>query len=54
MELKIDFLPVLCGLEKRCGEVIWNGKAYRPKEVEYLLYGNAGKSIISFLRNGVR
>ena len=21
-----------CGLEKRCGEVIWNGKAYRPKD----------------------
>ncbi len=21
-----------CGLEKRCGEVIWNGRTYRPKD----------------------
>ncbi|MFQ9499442.1 hypothetical protein [Neglectibacter timonensis] len=32
MELKIDFSRCFCGLEKRCGEVIWNGKAYRPKD----------------------
>ena len=28
---KSTFSRCFCGLEKRCGEVIWNGKAYRPK-----------------------
>jgi len=29
---KSTFSRCFCGLEKRCGEVIWNGKAYRPKD----------------------
>ena len=26
------FSRCFCGLEKRCGEVIWNGRTYRPKD----------------------
>ena len=29
---KSTFSRCFCGLEKRCGEVIWNGKTYRPKD----------------------
>lgn len=29
---KSTFSRCFCGLEKRCGEVIWNGKKYRPKD----------------------
>ncbi|MDO4265658.1 MAG: energy-coupling factor ABC transporter ATP-binding protein [Eubacteriales bacterium] len=29
---KSTFSRCFCGLEKRCGEVIWNGKIYRPKD----------------------
>mgnify|MGYP002552480244 CR=1 FL=1 len=29
---KSTFSRCFCGLEKRCGEVIWNGKDYRPKD----------------------
>ena len=29
---KSTFSRCFCGLEKRCGEVIWNGRTYRPKD----------------------
>ena len=29
---KSTFSRCFCGLEKRCGEVIWNGRRYRPKD----------------------
>ena len=29
---KSTFSRFFCGLEKRCGEVIWNGRTYRPKD----------------------
>lgn len=29
---KSTFSRCFCGLEKQCGEVIWNGKRYRPKD----------------------
>ena len=29
---KSTFSRCFCGLEKRCGEVLWQGKTYRPKE----------------------
>lgn len=29
---KSTFSRCLCGLEKKCGEMIWNGKKYRPKD----------------------
>lgn len=29
---KSTFSRCFCGLEKRCGEVIWNGRIYRPKD----------------------
>ena len=29
---KSTFSRCFCGLEKHCGEVIWNGKTYRPKD----------------------
>ena len=29
---KSTFSRCLCGLEKKCGEVVWNGKTYRPKD----------------------
>ena len=29
---KSTFSRCFCGLEKRCGEVVWNGRAYRPKD----------------------
>lgn len=29
---KSTFSRCLCGLEKRCGEIVWNGKNYRPKD----------------------
>ena len=29
---KSTFSRCLCGLEKKCGEIIWNGKKYRPKD----------------------
>lgn len=29
---KSTFSRVFCGLEKRCGEVVWKGKTYRPKD----------------------
>lgn len=29
---KSTFARCFCGLEKRCGEVIWNGRTYRPKD----------------------
>ncbi len=29
---KSTFSRCLCGLEKKCGEVLWNGKKYRPKD----------------------
>ena len=33
MELESPPSPrCFCGLEKRCGEVIWNGRTYRPKD----------------------
>ena len=34
MELRnfCTFSRCFCGLEKRCGEVIWNGRTYRPKD----------------------
>ena len=28
---KSTFSRCFCGLEKRCGEIVWNGKKYRPK-----------------------
>lgn len=35
---KSAFSRCFCGLEKRCGEVRWNGKTYRPKERLNLCY----------------
>ena len=29
---KSTFSRCFCGLEKRCGEIVWNGKKYRPKD----------------------
>ena len=29
---KSTFSRCFCGLEKHCGEVIWNGRSYRPKD----------------------
>ena len=29
---KSTFSRCFCGLEKRCGEIIWNGRKYRPKD----------------------
>lgn len=29
---KSTFSRCFCGLEKRCGEVVWNGRTYRPKD----------------------
>lgn len=29
---KSTFSRCFCGLEKQCGEVIWNGRRYRPKD----------------------
>ena len=29
---KSTFSRCFCGLEKRCGEMIWNGRTYRPKD----------------------
>ena len=29
---KSTFSRCFCGLEKRCGEIAWNGKKYRPKD----------------------
>ena len=29
---KSTFSRCFCGLEKRCGEIVWNGRKYRPKE----------------------
>ncbi|MDU3307484.1 MAG: energy-coupling factor ABC transporter ATP-binding protein [Lachnospiraceae bacterium] len=29
---KSTFSHCFCGLEKRCGEIVWNGKKYRPKD----------------------
>lgn len=29
---KSTFSRCFCGLEKRCGKVIWNGRTYRPKD----------------------
>ena len=29
---KSTFSRCFCGLEKRCGELVWNGKTYRPKD----------------------
>ena len=29
---KSTFSRCFCGLEKRCGEAIWNGRTYRPKD----------------------
>lgn len=29
---KQAFSRCFCGLEKRCGEMIWNGRTYRPKD----------------------
>ena len=46
---KSTFSRCFCGLEKRCGEIVWNGKEYRP---EYLLYGHAGGKSSAFHRVG--
>lgn len=29
---KSTFSRCLCGLEKHCGEIVWNGQKYRPKD----------------------
>ena len=29
---KSTFSRCFCGLEKRCGEIVWNGRKYRPKD----------------------
>ena len=29
---KSTFSRCFCGLEKRCGEIVWNGRNYRPKD----------------------
>ena len=29
---KSTFSRCCCGLEKRCGEIVWNGRKYRPKD----------------------
>ena len=29
---KSTFSRCFCGLEKRCGEILWNGKTYRPRD----------------------
>lgn len=29
---KSTFFRCFCGLEKRCGEIVWNGRKYRPKD----------------------
>ena len=29
---KSKFSRCFCGLEKRCGEIVWNGRKYRPKD----------------------
>lgn len=29
---KSTFSRCFCGLEKKCGEILWNGKRYRPKD----------------------
>ena len=29
---KSTFSRCFCGLERRCGEIVWNGKKYRPKD----------------------
>lgn len=29
---KSTFSRSFCGLEKRCGEIVWNGRKYRPKD----------------------
>ena len=29
---KSTFSRCFCGLKKRCGEIVWNGKKYRPKD----------------------
>ncbi len=29
---KSSFSRCFCGLEKRCGEIVWNGRKYRPKD----------------------
>ena len=29
---KSTFSLCFCGLEKRCGEIVWNGRKYRPKD----------------------
>lgn len=29
---KSTFSRCFCGLEKRCGEIVWNGREYRPKD----------------------
>ena len=47
---KSTFSRCFCGLEKRCGEVIWNGRTYRPKDRLNTCYMVCRKSIISFLR----
>lgn len=35
---KSTFSRCLCGLEKKCGEIVWNGKKYRPKDRLNLCY----------------
>lgn len=35
---KSTFSRCFCGLEKRCGEVVWDGKTYRPKDRLNLCY----------------
>lgn len=35
---KSTFSRCLCGLEKNCGELTWNGKKYRPKDRMNLCY----------------
>ena len=33
---KSTFSRCFCGLEKRCGEMIWNGRTYRPKDLSLI------------------
>lgn len=33
---KSTFSRCFCGLEKRCGKVIWNGKTYHPKDLSLI------------------